>query len=110
MKLVDKRTHIDVLFIAEGTYPFIKGGVSTWIHQIITGMKDLNFGVLFLGSRPEDYKGIGYELPDNLVYLEAVYLFSEEENVQRKKAKRESERVRLLRIFLDDRAFEEHWQ
>jgi Glycosyltransferase len=110
MKLVDKQTRIDVLFIAEGTYPFTKGGVSTWIHQIITGMRDLNFGVLFLGSRPKDYGGIGYELPDNLVYLEAVYMFAEEENVQKKKAERESERVKLLRIFLDDKAFEEHWQ
>jgi Glycosyltransferase len=110
MKLIDKQTNIDVLFIAEGTYPFIKGGVSTWVHQIITGMRDLNFGVLFLGSRPEDYKSIGYELPDNLVYLEAVFLFSEEENVKTKKVKRESERVKLLRIFLDDKVFEEHWQ
>ncbi|WP_448583968.1 DUF3492 domain-containing protein, partial [Thermocrinis sp.] len=77
MKIIDKGGNIDVLFIAEGTYPYIKGGVSTWIHQIITGMKDLNFGVLFLGSRPEDYKGIGYQLPDNLIYLEAIYLFED---------------------------------
>ena len=67
---------IDVLFIAEGTYPFVRGGVSTWIHQIITGMKDLNFGIIFIGSRKEDYGKLKYELPPNLVFLENLYLFS----------------------------------
>ena len=78
IKIIDKGKDVDVLFIAEGTYPYIKGGVSTWIHQIISGMPDLNFGILFLGSRPEDYEGISYKLPDNLVYLEADYLFAQE--------------------------------
>ncbi|WP_457600446.1 GT4 family glycosyltransferase PelF [Hydrogenivirga sp.] len=79
MIILDKGAPIDVLFIAEGTYPYVRGGVSTWIHQIITGMGELNFGVLFLGSREEDYEGIRYELPDNLVYLESFYLFSKRE-------------------------------
>lgn len=77
MKVIDTGKPIDVLFIAEGTYPYIRGGVSTWIHQIITGMEDINFGVLFLGSREEDYEGIRYELPQNLVYLESFFMFSE---------------------------------
>ncbi len=70
---------VDVLFVAEGTYPYIRGGVSTWIHQIITGMEDISFGVLFLGSREEEYEGIRYNLPDNLLYLESFFLFSETE-------------------------------
>ncbi|NPB06979.1 MAG: DUF3492 domain-containing protein [Aquificae bacterium] len=79
MKVLDKHKTIDVLFIAEGTYPYVRGGVSTWIHQIITGMPDLSFGVLFLGSREEDYGEIKYQLPENLVYLENFYMFSETE-------------------------------
>ena len=58
--VIDRGKPIDVLFLAEGTYPYIRGGVSSWIHQIITGMPDINFGVLFLGSREEDYEGIQY--------------------------------------------------
>ncbi|RLJ70111.1 glycosyltransferase involved in cell wall biosynthesis [Hydrogenivirga caldilitoris] len=74
--MIDKGERIDVLFIAEGTYPYIRGGVSTWIHQLITGMQDIKFGVLFLGSREEDYEGIKYDLPDNLVFLKSFFLFS----------------------------------
>jgi len=80
VKILDKGKSIDVLFIAEGTYPYVRGGVSAWIHQLITGMEDLKFGVLFLGSREEDYGEIKYDLPENLVYLESFYMFSEREH------------------------------
>ncbi|WP_234697156.1 GT4 family glycosyltransferase PelF [Nitrosophilus alvini] len=70
-----KKKEIDVLIVAEGTYPYIRGGVSTWIHQLITGMPDINFGIVFLGSKKEDYGDIVYDLPKNLVYLETEYLF-----------------------------------
>lgn len=66
---------VDVLLLLEGTYPYIRGGVSTWIYQLITGLPDLRFGAVFLGSRPEDYNGVKYELPKNLLYLETHYLF-----------------------------------
>ncbi|WP_448587959.1 GT4 family glycosyltransferase PelF [Thermocrinis sp.] len=110
IKILDKGKNVDVLFILEGTYPYVKGGVSTWVHQIITGMKDINFGVLFLGSRPEDYKGIGYQLPENLVYLETVYMFSEESNIESKRKTQASDKIKLLRVFLEDKDFESSWQ
>lgn len=77
--VLDKGTSIDVLFLAEGTYPYIRGGVSSWIHQLITGMPEKKFGVLFLGSREEDYGDIQYDLPNNLVLLKNFYMFSRSE-------------------------------
>ena len=82
MILIDKEKPIDVLMVAEGTYPFIRGGVSTWIHDLITGLDEFNFGVIFLGSNEDDYQGIRYELPENLVYLDSHYLFSNSERPQ----------------------------
>ncbi|WP_353662216.1 GT4 family glycosyltransferase PelF [Hydrogenimonas sp. SS33] len=72
---------VDIMILAEGTYPFVRGGVSSWIHQLITGMPDLTFGITFLGSRPEEYGGILYELPENLHHLGVYYLFEEQEEV-----------------------------
>lgn len=82
--LIDKNKHIDVLLIAEGTYPFISGGVSTWIHELIRGLAEFNFGVVFLGSRSSDYGEIKYTFPENLVYLVVEYLF---EDLERPKPK-----------------------
>ncbi|OQX60531.1 MAG: glycosyl transferase family 1 [Helicobacteraceae bacterium 4484_230] len=69
---------IDILLLAEGTYPYIRGGVSTWIHQLISGMPELNFGIVFLGSARSEYDEMRYKLPENLVHLETHYLFEEE--------------------------------
>ena len=98
MILIDKKQKIDVLFVTEGTYPYVKGGLSAWINQLINGIPDLNFGVLFLGSRKKDYKGIQYKLPKNLVYLEAIFFFEEAQYISRK-VKR-TKKFDLLKYFL----------
>ncbi|MDX1799793.1 MAG: DUF3492 domain-containing protein, partial [Marinobacter sp.] len=54
---------IDVTLLLEGTYPYIKGGVSSWVHQIVSGLPELRFAVIFLGSRREDYGPRQYDLP-----------------------------------------------
>jgi glycosyltransferase involved in cell wall biosynthesis len=74
---IRKSKDVDVMFLAEGTYPYIRGGVSSWIAQILRGMPDIRFGICFIGSRSSDYSGIKYELPDNLVHLEVHYMFED---------------------------------
>jgi glycosyltransferase involved in cell wall biosynthesis len=64
----------DIGLLLEGTYPFVSGGVSSWVHEIISGLPDLSFGVIFIGSAREDYKPIRYQLPANLVHVETHYL------------------------------------
>ncbi|MHB9051053.1 MAG: GT4 family glycosyltransferase PelF, partial [Thiomonas delicata] len=69
---------IDVMLLLEGTYPYVSGGVSSWVHQIINGFPELRFHLCFLGSRREDYGEARYKLPPNVVGLTEHYLFSEE--------------------------------
>jgi glycosyltransferase involved in cell wall biosynthesis len=64
----------DIGLLLEGTYPFVSGGVSSWVHEIISGLPELSFGIVFIGSSPEDYKPIRYKLPPNLVHVETHYL------------------------------------
>lgn len=68
---------VDVLLLLEGTFPYVSGGVSSWVNQIIRGFPELRFGAIFIGSRPQDYGPLRYALPDNLVHLEAIYLYDE---------------------------------
>lgn len=71
---------VDVLLLLEGTFPFVAGGVSSWVNQIIRGFPEIRFGAIFLGSRPEDYGDMRYALPDNLVHLETAYLYESQDN------------------------------
>jgi polysaccharide biosynthesis protein PelF len=67
-------TDVDVGLLLEGTYPFVSGGVSSWVHEIISGLPELRFGIVFIGSAAADYKPIRYTLPPNLVHVETHYL------------------------------------
>ena len=33
----------DVGLLLEGSYPFVRGGVSTWVHELIKGLPELRF-------------------------------------------------------------------
>lgn len=72
--MLPKAKSVDILLLLEGTYPYIQGGVSSWVHAIIRGFPDYRFGVVFLGSEPSAYKGVLYTLPTNLVHVETHYL------------------------------------
>jgi polysaccharide biosynthesis protein PelF len=65
----------DVLLLLEGTFPYVSGGVSSWVNQIIRAFPEQRFALCFLGSREQDYTGMQYPLPDNVVHLETHYLY-----------------------------------
>lgn len=54
-----------VCFVLEGSYPYITGGVSSWVHDLISGMPEIEF-VLFSIS-PETKQTLKYKLPANVV-------------------------------------------
>jgi glycosyltransferase involved in cell wall biosynthesis len=64
----------DVTLLLEGTYPYVSGGVSSWVHQIIRGLPDLTFSLVFLGGAPSQYGALKYKLPSNVVQLQAHYM------------------------------------
>lgn len=64
----------DVTLLLEGTYPYVSGGVSSWVHQIIRGLPEIKFSLVFLGSDPKQYGAPKYKLPDNVLELQTHYL------------------------------------
>lgn len=72
--IIRKAKKADVGLLLEGTFPFVSGGVSSWVNQIIRGFPELTFAVCFIGSRRQDYGDMRYELPDNIVHLEAHFI------------------------------------
>ncbi|MCB9890815.1 MAG: GT4 family glycosyltransferase PelF [Planctomycetes bacterium] len=64
----------DVCLVLEGTYPFVAGGVSSWVHQIISALDELTFFVLHISPVADYYDGYAYELPDNVIGVREVFL------------------------------------
>ncbi|MGC9350761.1 MAG: GT4 family glycosyltransferase PelF [Sulfurovum sp.] len=83
-----KSDNVDIMLFSEGTYPYIKGGVSSWLLQLMKGLPQFTFGVCFIGAQDTiDGKKmkISYELPPNLKHLEVHYLFDNKDTPPPKK-------------------------
>ncbi len=63
----------DVCLIVEGTYPFVRGGVSSWVHNLLIGMPDLRFAILLVSATRTERKP-AYELPSNVVRFVEVFI------------------------------------
>lgn len=60
----DQKTY-DVCLVLEGTYPYVSGGVSSWVHELITEQNHLSFCLVCL-MPPGFNKTHRYEMPDNV--------------------------------------------
>ncbi|HHH51070.1 MAG TPA: DUF3492 domain-containing protein [Campylobacterales bacterium] len=80
MKIVFDKGEPDILIPCEGTFPYVRGGVSSWIAQLIAGLPQYKFGIVFIGSQRKDYSTKPlYTLSDNLVFMVEIFMFDEEE-------------------------------
>ena len=63
-----------VCLILEGCYPYVHGGVSTWMHQMIQNMPDIEFALWVIGDKSERRGKFVYELPENVTSVTEVFL------------------------------------
>src|SRR5258706_16219879 len=64
---------VDVCLVLEGTYPYVRGGVSSWVHDLIRGLPDLRVGLVHIGPERGAYTEKRYALPDNVAFLSDLY-------------------------------------
>lgn len=69
-----RKPEADVCLLLEGTYPYVRGGVSSWIHGLITSMPDVRFSAVLFGGARSDFTEARYPRPPNLVHLETHFL------------------------------------
>jgi len=92
-----------ICIIAEGSYPYVVGGVSSWIHQLISGHPEKDFKILsILPTEKEDVK-IRYEIPKNLLEIKTIYLADVYEHKinKRKFMKYDKKEVDIISQFIN---------
>lgn len=65
---------VDVAIMAESTYPYLKGGVSAVIHDIVTGNQDTKFGIIHITWDAKSEHRDLYGMPSNVAWVRPVYL------------------------------------
>lgn len=63
-----------VCIVAEGCYPFVVGGVSSWIHNMIQLFPKTEFVILAIAANRSLRGKYAYRLPDNVSEVYEVYL------------------------------------
>ncbi len=54
-----------VCIILEGSYPYITGGVSAWVHDLLLGLPEIEFSLFTISPEPD--MPLRYKLPSNVV-------------------------------------------
>ena len=63
-----------ICIVAEGCYPYVVGGVSTWIHSMVKLYPNVEFILLTLIANRSQRGAFKYDLPENLTEVHEVYL------------------------------------
>ena len=63
-----------ICVICEGCYPFVSGGVSSWLHGLICAMPQHEFVIWAIGAQMKQRGQYAYQMPPNVVELRDVYL------------------------------------
>lgn len=67
-----------ICLICEGAYPYIVGGVSSWVHDLIQFNREHEFILLCL-IPSEEFAVKKYEIPENVIQLKNIILTHTEE-------------------------------
>ncbi len=63
-----------ICFILEGCYPYVYGGVSTWVNQYILSKPEHEFILLTIGANKRDRHKFVYDIPKNVIKIEEIFL------------------------------------
>lgn len=63
-----------ICIVAEGCYPYVVGGVSSWIHSIIKTFPNYEFVIMAIVADRSLRGKFAYELPENVSEVRELYL------------------------------------
>ncbi len=63
-----------ICLLTEGSYPYIVGGVSSWVQMLIEGFPEHEFVLYSIGAEQKDRGQFRYKRPKNLTAIQEVFL------------------------------------
>ncbi len=63
-----------VCLICEGSYPYVPGGVSSWVQMLCSQFQDVEFVVWAIATTREEMSEYAYRIPENVREVKTLYL------------------------------------
>lgn len=94
-----------ICIVAEGCYPYVVGGVSSWIHSMIKSFPNAEFIILAIVANRSISGQFAYTLPENVTEVHELYLddcdwCGKKEKLHKKRLKKK-EFLALRSLMLD---------
>lgn len=94
-----------ICMIVEGCYPYVVGGVSSWVHSLIKSFPDQEFVIMAIIANRSLRGKYVYELPENVTEVHELYLEDKDWSKNRRHKKRinKKEYQALRSLILDQK-------
>lgn len=63
-----------VCLICEGSYPYVPGGVSSWVQMLCSQFQDVEFVIWAIATTREEMSKYAYRIPENVKEIQTLYL------------------------------------
>lgn len=63
-----------VCIIVEGSYPYVSGGVSSWVQMLLERFDEIDFVIWSIATSREEMSELKYTLPSNVKEIKTIYL------------------------------------
>ena len=63
-----------ICLLTEGSYPYVVGGVSSWVQMLMTGLPEFEFTIYAIGAEEKDRGQFKYKFPENCQGVQEEFL------------------------------------
>lgn len=99
-----------VCLICEGCYPYVPGGVSSWIQMICTQFSDIEFVIWSIATNREEMSEVVYKVPENVKEIRTLYLGEEEFGKKYRKIVLSNKEKEILKSLILSSVEEINWR
>ncbi len=89
-----------VCLICEGSYPYVAGGVASWVQMVCDHFKEIEFVIWSIATTKEEMSEYKYNLPENVVGVETIYLGEKTFGNKYKKIKLSQSEEKVLKSLI----------
>ena len=99
-----------VCLICEGSYPYVAGGVASWVQMLCENLRDVEFIIWSIATTREEMSQYKYKLPSNVTAVETFYLGDAQFSAKHRKMRLSVGEKNALRSLIRGKADNIRWQ
>lgn len=98
-----------VCLICEGSYPYVMGGVSSWIQMLLNEYQDIEFVIWAIATNEKEMHEYKYKIPGNVQEIKKIYLTDRKFEKKHHKVMKLGQDREILRSLVLDKVENVDW-